>query len=131
MGRSDNRTFMQILTDMTNYKKARYIVWYCTPEDEREDFEDLNKKVLGDLQRENVEKWRLEPDVSKGIQYYMKLLHTEKMKNIYDKMYQQALDGDVQSAKYLMDFSKDFFKDIEGKNELESILDNINLGIEE
>lgn len=131
MGRSENKSYIQILTDMTNYKKARYIIWYCTPESEREPFEQLNKSVLNNLQPDTVEKWRLEPDVAKGIQFMMKLLHTQKMKNIYDKMYDQALEGDVQSAKFLMDFSKDFFKEIDTNNELEEILNNINLGDEE
>lgn len=127
MGRYDHKTHMQILEEMTNYKKARYIVWYCTPEKDRMDFDKLNKGVLDNKKKETIDKWILEPQVAKGIQYMMKLLHTNKMKNIYDKMYQQALEGDVQSAKFLMEFSKDFFDETDTNNEIDNILDSINL----
>ena len=121
------------LDDITgNNKYSRFVVWYCTPEDEREPFEEYaSKNGNNNVTWEHVAKfWLTDEGVLEGIRYYMKILHTQKMKNIYDTMYKQAIEGDVQSAKYLIDFAKDFFKD-DKTSELENLLQGIDLDEEE
>lgn len=123
---------MQNLDDATgNRKYSMFVVWYCTPEEQRESFEEFTSKnnynsIPWDYVREN---WLLDENIQKAIKYYMKLQHNIKMKNIYDKMYEQALAGDVQSAKYIIDFSKDFFAS-DKEDELEKLLGGIDLGEE-
>ncbi|WP_026893784.1 hypothetical protein [Clostridiisalibacter paucivorans] len=107
-------------------RKAYFVKWYCSPKEDREPFEELSKKFLHNINYETAEQWVLEPKVAKAIKYYMRLLHLPKMKNIYDKMYEQALSGDVQSAKFLADFSKEFLAD-DKEDELSKILDGIDI----
>lgn len=114
------------LLGMTNTRKAKFVIWYCTPEDEREDFKTFSRKFLNNVNYETVEEWLLEPEIAEAIKYYMKLQHTIKMKKIYDKMYEQALAGDVQSAKFLVDFSKEFLG-TDNQNELEKLLNNLKV----
>ena len=122
------KTTLQKLDDLTGSRRySMFVVWYCTDEDKREKWEDFNSKnKYNNISYKYVEEnWLLDENIQAGITYYMSLQHHEKMKNIYNKMYEQAMDGDVQSAKYLMDFSKDFFAK-DNKNLLDEVLDGIN-----
>lgn len=109
----------------TNKTKGRFVIWYCTDESEREDFKAFSERHLNGVGWDTIENWLLEPDVTSAIKYYMKLQHTIKLKKLYDKFYEQAMQGDVQSAKFLMDFSKEFFAD--EKDELHEILAGIKV----
>lgn len=124
---------MQTLDELTSSRRySMFVVWYCSDKDKRESWvEFAGKNNYKNIEWEYVEQnWLLDEGIQAGIKHYMKLQHHEKMKNIYDKMYEQALNGDVQSAKYLMDFSKDFFA-TEKKDELHDLLSNINLEVDE
>lgn len=109
-------------------KYSRFVIWYCTDEDERESFEEFaSKNNNNNVSWDYVSKfWLTDESVLEGIKYYMQILHTQKMKNIYDTMYEQAKNGDVQSAKYLIDFAKEYFKD-DSTSELENILSGIDI----
>lgn len=109
-------------------KYSRFAIWYCTDEDERESFEEFaSKNNNNNVSWDYVSKfWLTDEGVLEGIRYYMQILHTQKMKNIYDTMYEQAKNGDVQSAKYLIDFAKEYFKD-DSTSELEDILSGVDL----
>ncbi|CAK7015612.1 hypothetical protein [Tissierella sp.] len=129
MARDGKKSIIGKLDDITgNNKYSRFVVWYCTDEKEREPFEEYaSKNNNNNVTWDFVSKyWLTDENVLEGIRYYMKILHTQKMKNIYDTMYQQAINGDVQSAKYLIDFAKDFFKD-DGISELDSLLSGIDV----
>ena len=124
---------MQTLDQLTGTRRySMFVVWYCTPEDKRETWEEfVGKNNYKNMDYKYAEEnYLLDENIQKGIKYYMKLQHAEKMKNIYDKMYQQALAGDVQSAKYLMDFSKDFFAS-DKTSELSDLLSGIDLEVDE
>ncbi len=122
-------TTMQRLDNITGSRRySAFVCWYCTPQDKRDSWEKISElTTFNNVPWDYVEKnWILDENIQAGIKYYMKLQHHEKMKNIYDKMYEQALNGDVQSAKYLMDFSKDFFAD-DNRDELNDLLGSIDL----
>lgn len=127
------KTTLQTLDELTGTRRySMFVVWYCTPDDKRETWEEfVGKNNYKNMDYKYAEdNWLLDEPIQAGIRYYMKLQHNEKMKNIYDKMYQQALNGDVQSAKYLMDFSKDFFAS-DKKSELDKLLSGIDLEVDE
>lgn len=133
MARDGKKSIVGKLDTITgNNKYSRFVIWYCTPEDERETFEEYaSKNGNNNVSWEHVSKyWLTDEGVLEGIRYYMKIIHTQKMKNIYDTMYEQAIKGDVQSAKYLIDFAKDFFKD-DSMSELDNLLSGIDLDGEE
>ena len=126
------KTTLQTLDELTGTRRySMFVVWYCADKDTRESWEEFtSKNNYKNMDYKYAEEnYLLDENIQKGIKYYMKLQHAEKMKNIYDKMYQQALAGDVQSAKYLMDFSKDFFAS-DKTSELSDLLSGIDLGEE-
>ncbi|MBC8588415.1 hypothetical protein [Paratissierella segnis] len=126
------KTLMTTLDELTGTRRySMFVVWFCSDKDKRETWEEFtSKNNYKNMDYKYAEEnWLLDEGIQKGIKYYMKLQHSEKMKNIYDKMYQQALNGDVQSAKYLMDFSKDFFAS-DKTSELDNLLSGIDLGEE-
>ena len=127
------KTTLQKLDDLTSSRRySMFVVWYCTDKDKRESWEDFsNKNNYNKIDYQYVaDNWLLDEKIQAGITYYMSLQHHEKVKNIYNKMYEQAINGDVQSAKYLMDFAKDFFAESK-KNELDELLSGINLSVED
>lgn len=133
MANPNIKTTMQKLDSLTGSRRySQFVCWYCTPEDKREVWEKYSDNAtFNNVPWKYVEEnWLLDDNIQSGIKHYMKLQHHEKMKNIYDKMYEQALNGDVQSAKYLMDFSKDFFAN-DKKNELDDLLSGIDLEVDD
>lgn len=126
------KTLMQTLDDMSGSRRySMFIVWYCSNPDTRESWEVFtSKNNYKNVEWTHVEQnWLLDAQIQEGIKYYMKLQHAEKMKGIYDKMVEQAMSGDVQSAKYLMDFAKDYFAS-DKKSELDNLLSGINLEVD-
>ncbi len=124
---------MTTLDQLTGTRRySMFVVWYCADKDTRESWEEFtSKNNYKNMDYKYAEEnWLLDEGIQKGIKYYMKLQHSEKMKNIYDKMYEQALNGDVQSAKYLIDFAKDYFAD-DKESELDSLLKGIDIDGEE
>ena len=127
------KTLMTTLDELTGTRRySMFVVWFCSDKDKRETWEEFtSKNNYKNMDYKYAEEnWLLDENIQKGIKYYMKLQHSEKMKNIYDKMYEQALAGDVQSAKYLMDFSKDFFAS-DKTSELSDLLSGIELEVDE
>ncbi len=122
---SKKKPILSEIIDRTDKRKGRFVIWYCTPENERDDFDTFSTRHLHNVGWDVVEGWLLQPEVTSCIKYYMKMQHTIKLKNLYDKFYNQAINGDVQSAKFLMDFSKEFFSD--GEDELHKLLSGIEV----
>lgn len=129
---ADAKTTLQVLDDLTSSRRySMFVAWYCSNKETREEWDSFaSRNNYKNIPWEYVEQnWLLDAGIQEGIKYYMRLQHAEKMKNIYDKMYEQALNGDVQSAKYLMDFAKDYFAS-DKKSELDNLLSGINLDVD-
>ena len=69
--------------------------------------------------------WELEENCSRGVVYLLERLHQKRTIEIYETFYKQALEGDVASAKFLTEFSKELFKN--KTSELESLLNGIEV----
>jgi hypothetical protein len=115
-----------------NEYKTIYVLWKYCPQyfqgKELNNIDDLKanwKMFSKNTDEQMCLNWELEEEVSKGIKFLLDKLHQKKMIEIYTTFYEKAKEGDVQSAKLFMDFSKDFFKD--GVSELESLLNNIDI----
>lgn len=73
-----------------------------------------------------ISNWLQREDVQEGIKGYMKEQRIKKTLDIYEAMYKQAVDGNVNSAKWCMDFfQSDFFDDNE--DEMDDYLSGINI----
>lgn len=115
----------------TEYKVI-YILWKYYPEyykgEGLKTFDDLKSRYAmftDTITEELAERWEVEDSVQQAIKYLLKKLHSKKMIQIYNTFYEKAMSGDVQSAKFIMDFSKDFFAD-ESESELTTMLNDID-----
>ncbi|MCY6958280.1 hypothetical protein [Clostridium brassicae] len=118
------KTPKQKLYDITgNMDKAVFIIWYCTPEDERPNFDDW-KGNIHNKTKETIENWLLEEKVQEGIQYYLSLIKKKNLLKIYQKQVDLALNGDTKSASWVADFSESTFFD-NTDNEAKEWLDTI------
>lgn len=107
---------------------SRFILWYYSPEDKRcpfEEFMPYEPNVKNKTLEECMD-WFTREDVQEAILEYHK--HTKKLNMIrlYESMYEKALKGDVQSAKWVQDFvDSDFFD--ESTDEIDSFLTEVNI----
>ena len=134
---NENLTYKSVLQKMqevTTYYIAKYVEWYLSDKNERCSWEELCKCDLnyksrtGEYKTEQFAKdnWLTREDTQKAIQIYLKHMKTFNTMQIYQKMFQKALDGDVNAAKYVESFhNSDFFD--EADDELNDFLSSINI----
>lgn len=118
------KTPKQKLYDITgNMDKAVFIIWHCTPEGERSDYDDW-KGNIHNKTWETCENWLLEEKVQEGIRYYLNLIKQRNLLKIYQKQVNLALQGDTKSASWVADFSNSNFFD-NTDNEAKEWLDTL------
>lgn len=112
------------LSEITTKRKAYWILWkygfypnYT--------FKELSTKFLDGATEEQTKEYMFQEEVQEATKKLLKIMHQEKMISLYQTYYDKAKDGDVSSAKFLMDFSKEFFKD--NKDEVMALLNNIEV----
>lgn len=116
-------TLLQQLLEVTTKGKAYWILWKYGFYNST--FEELSKKHLDNVSEEKTKDYMSQDDVQQAIKKLLKVMHQEKMIKLYETYYDKAIAGDVNSAKFLMDFSKEFFSD--KKDEILSVLSNIEV----
>jgi hypothetical protein len=122
----EKKTPFQQLCDIVPKKKAYFVKWYCIDEEKREKFEEYSRKNMSGVTLETAMDYLYEEDVQKAIKFWMGLNHIQNMINIYNSMYKKALSGDVQSARFIMEFGKsDFFQN--KVDELAKLLEGVDL----
>lgn len=108
---------------MLDKNKYKFVCWYVET-----DNKNINEYAKdNNISVDDVKEYLTDDEVQNAIKMLMSAKHTEKMINIYNKFYEQALSGDVQSARFLIDFSKQFFED-DKEDELVSLLNNVEIG---
>lgn len=115
--------YTKIEKTLNNKDKFEFVRWYSET-----DSKDLDKysKDSG-IKLDVLKTFITDEQIQWAIKMLLSAKHTEKMINIYDKFYEQAISGDVQSARFLIDFSKQLFEENK-EDELSSLLNNIKLG---
>ena len=104
-------------------KTRLFVEWYINYPHTKESWEK-NRSPKLNVTYETGMKYRYEPDVVSQIKEYYKNQAMYDMLDVYNKMKDNALKGDVQSAKFLMDFNKaNFFTD--SKSEINDLLNSI------
>lgn len=117
----DIKNAWQKLCEIVPTKKAYWIKWYCSDKEDREKFEIFSKKNLNGITEETANDYILEEEVQNGIRYWMGLMNVKHILDVYNKMYEKSLTGDVQASKFIIEFSKsDFFN--KNENELANFL---------
>jgi hypothetical protein len=111
--------------------KVLFVLWKYFPDYFNKEFKTLNDlkknyKVFPKSTNEQLaNQWLLEPEVQRGIKFLLELQHSKKMIEIYNTFYEQSKNGDVQSAKFLIDFSEQFFN--EKQSQIEQLLSGIDI----
>lgn len=131
MGKQKNNFRDEIKSKINaNANKISFFVrWYVdTPKKDRtEENYNLKCKPVSSIDfNAAMMNWLVREDVQEAIRTYMKQKKFLKITDIYDSMCEKALKGDVNAARFVLDFSKsDFFKD--EADEMDNYLSNINI----
>ncbi|HBJ1647758.1 hypothetical protein JW813_11475 [Clostridium botulinum] len=115
-----------IINILDNKKLWFFIKWYLNGQ-KKEEWESVRKAMNIKQPMEWAIKTYLErEDVQKAMIQIVKLNKDFNLIQIYNKMYEKALKGDVNSANWIVKFSEsDFFGS--KKNELDDIINGLNL----
>lgn len=128
------KTVLQKMTEVCPYYIAKYVEWYLTDKNERCKWDDLAvcdqnyKSKAGGFKTEQFakENWLTREDAQRAMQIYLKHMKTFNTMQIYQKMFQKALEGDVNAAKYIDQVHESNFFD-ESDDELNDFLSGINI----
>lgn len=109
-------------------KKSYFVKWYVNSKDKSKEDYDNNCRHNSLVEYDHaMGEWLLEEDVQEAIKSYLKAQRAVKMLEIYNSMYQKAIEkGDVNSAKWCEQFFKsDFFES--GQDEINNYLEGIDI----
>lgn len=107
-----------------------FIKWYCNTSKEdrtKENWENSGEfNSTGKIGWEGTKDWLLNEDFQNGLKEYIKLQRSQNILNIYESMYDKALNGDVRCADWVRNFyESDWFGDSE--DELNDILNGASI----
>ncbi|ADZ82913.1 hypothetical protein [Cellulosilyticum lentocellum] len=111
---------------MTKQEKLKlFTKWYLKfPHTEESYKKNISDQRMLDFKFDDVMNLKYEVEVQEAVKNTVKANHLYDLVEIYSSMKQKALDGDVQSAKFIMDFCKsDLFK--ENESEISKLLANL------
>ena len=120
----NNKTLREKLMEVIPEHMARFIIWYKSDETKRKPFEELKDAKITNL--DNCIDWLTREDCQNALQIYEKHMKKFKLMELYNSMYDKAMKGDVNAAKYVATFAdSDFFND--STDEIEDFMKNVNL----
>jgi len=139
MAKLNDKTLLQKLSDVMPKYLAAYLVWYYSDPKTRCSWDELcnydaNFKVKGESGGQNKteefaeQNWLIREDVQKGMIIYMKHMKTYNQMKIYQTMLKKALNGDVNSAKYIDEFNNKLDKltaNKQEKSEIDALLEGV------
>ena len=127
---ANEKTLMSVLQDNVPYYLAKYVEWYMTPADKREPWDSLctcDKRLFEGKTPEWAEKnWLSRSDVQDAMQAYLKYFKKQRLTQLYQSMYDKAMEGDVRAADWVVKFSESSFFD-ESADEINDFLSGINI----
>ncbi|WP_455714116.1 hypothetical protein [Anaerosporobacter sp.] len=129
MGQLRCESIQQKLEKIVPKYIARFIIWYKTSEDNRCDFKDLmpyEPNFVNKTSPEECMDWLTREDSQEALQVYMKHMKKFNLMKLYDAMYEKALGGDVNAAKWIENFSNSSFFD-ESQDDIEDFMKDVNI----
>ena len=124
MARTTNDLNKDIESMLENKKLRHFVRWYCDGAD-IEDYERI-KSYTGLEREEALVKYLERDDVKYAIAYVVKAQRDINLVKVYNAMLKKALEGDVNSANWLVKFSESSFFNSK-KSEIDSILEGLSL----
>ena len=114
------KTIMQALTEVIPNYLASYICWYYSDPNKRISWDDLCKtdsnfrSKNGENKTEDFaeQNWLIRDDVQKAMIVYLQYMKRYNFMKRYQEMNKKALQGDVNSAKYVDEMDKQIREDI-------------------
>lgn len=103
---------------------AKFIIWYKTDESKRKPFDELKDANIKGL--DICMDWLTREDTQDALQVYEKHMKKFKLMELYNSMYDKAMSGDVNAAKYVNEFANGKFFD-ETEDQVEDFMKNVNL----
>jgi len=123
-----NKTIIQKLEEVVPPQIARFIVYYYTPEDRRKPWDEF--KTCHDLIKKRTYDecldWLTREDSQKGMQVYQKHMKLYNLTKLYDSMLQKAMEGNVNAAKWVEDFTNSNYFD-ESTDDIDEFLNGVNI----
>lgn len=110
----------------TNAKKKMYVAKFYTETDRSEEAWNDKYKSYAEILHETAMGYLKYEDVQNCIKAIYSEMRTLKMLELYDAMYEKAMSGDVNSAKWVESFNNsDFF--VNQKNAIDEIIDGFDM----
>lgn len=126
MGQLRTESIQQKLQKIVPKYIANFILWYYTPEDKRCPFEEFMPYEPNVKDLDTCMGWLTREDSIEAIKTYHKHMKDFNLMQLYESMLEKAIKGDVQSARWIQDFTNsDFFND--ETDEMEDFLKDINI----
>lgn len=117
MSKLPEKSLLQKLSEVMKPYLANYLIWYYSDPDQRCSWDELcsydqNFKQKGENAGQNKtqefceQNWLIRDDVQKGMIIYMQHMKRFNFMKRYQEMNRKALNGDVNSAKYVDEMNK-------------------------
>ncbi|WP_341480390.1 hypothetical protein [Clostridium cibarium] len=118
--------FNKHIEDMLQNKKLRHFVrWYADGQDEA-DYERIRSYYNDFDMQKALDTYLERDDVKQAIQYVTKSQKDMNLIKIYNTMVKKALEGDTNSANWVVKFSEsDFF--IDRKSAIDDIISGLDM----
>lgn len=118
------QTLIAKLKEMVSEPKARYILYKVGLGNQ--DWDYISNAYLNNISLEDAEtKYKTEEDVQNAMKYTMKILHHNKLIELYNIYFDRAKE-DTQAFKAFIEFSESFFAG-EKESDLIRILNGVDL----
>lgn len=124
VGQKRVKSINQKLNEIVPDYITRFILWYKTPEEKRKPFEELKDYYIKDY--DTCMDWLTREDAQDALLVYEKHMKKYKMLELYNSMYDKAMTGDTNAAKWVESFSNSDFFD-ESTDEIDDFLNNVNI----
>lgn len=128
MGNLRNESINQKLEKIVPKYIARFIIWFNTDAEKRCPFEELMtyEPNMKGKSLEDCKEWLTRQDAIEAQKVYHKHMKDYNLMQLYESMFDKALQGDVNAAKWVENFSNSsFFED--KADEVENFMKNVNI----
>jgi len=105
---------------------SKFIIWYLSDKETRLPFDEFKTCEVNIKDYDSCCQWLTREDSQKAIQVYMKHMKIYNLMQVYYKMLNKSLNGDVNAAKWIESFSNSEFFD-ETEDEMDNFLSDINI----
>lgn len=124
VGKNRVKTLTQKLNEVVPDYITKFILWYKSDETKRKPFEEIKDHNITDY--DICLEWLTREDAQDALQVYEKHMKKFKLMELYNSMYDKAMTGDVNAAKFVESFSNSSFFD-DTTDEIDDFMKSVNI----